>query len=161
VVPSGGSFPTETTCATFNTGTATQLNTIGYTANGTINQDVAPGVWFYFSKFSTAGGALTVVQGENSTNGDHRFKVHNLPSGFAKLYDGNCNPIKDLTLGFSDTGVSDTVGSGTFIIQIKYDSKSLVGLVAPVPTTVHYTLQTFVGATLVDEDPNGLDLAPK
>ena len=45
--------------------------------------------------------------------------------------------------------------AGTYIISIKYDSKSIVGLPAPSPTTtVHYDFAT----TGVAGSTNGLDL---
>jgi hypothetical protein len=44
--------------------------------------------------------------------------------------------------------------AGTYIISIKYDSKSIVGCNAPNPTTVHYDFAT----TGVAGSTSGLDL---
>jgi len=159
----GGTFPTDTDCTTFNDGSATPLNEIRYSlSRGDIHRNVSPGVFFYFSKFTIASaGALSIVQDENETGDpavDYRFRVHR---DFAKLFDGNCNPIDDLTVEANDIDVTGQLAAGTYIVQIKYDSKSIVGFPEPSPTTVHYTFQTFVGLTLVDEDADGLDLVPK
>jgi hypothetical protein len=171
--PNGdGTFPTDTDCGTFNDGSATPLNEIEYSlSRGNIHRNVTPGVFFYFSEFTIlSAGTLSIVQGENETSGlDYRFRVH---KDFAKLFDGDCNPIGDLTVAANDIDVTGQLGAGTYIVQIKYDAKSIVGFPEPSPTTVHYTFQSCVGATavtdvgcgtatLVDEDSNGLNLVPK
>ena len=158
-----GTFPTDTDCGTFNDGSATPLNEIEYSlSRGNIHRNVTPGVFFYFSEFTIgSAGTLSIVQGENETGHpalDYRFRVH---KDFAKLFDGDCNPIGDLSVDANDIDVTGQLGAGTYIVQIKYDAKSVVGFPEPSPTTVHYTFQSFVGLTLVDEDSNGLDLVPK
>ena len=145
--PPGDTFPTQVDCPTFVAGTD-PLNQINYSADGTINKNVNPGVFFYWSTFTTAGGALLIEQTENSTNGDHRFKVH---KGWARLFDADCNFIKDLTVSGDGVTVTGTVGSGTFILGVKYDSKSIAGLTAPTPSTVTYDFTTKVGGTIVDQ----------
>lgn len=171
--PNGdGTFPTDTDCGTFNDGSATPLNEIEYSlSRGNIHRNVTPGVFFYFSEFTIgSAGILSIVQGEDEISGlEYRFRVH---KDFAKLFDGDCNPIGDLTVGANDIDVTGPLAPGTYIVQIKYDSKSLAGLPEPDPTTVHYTFQSCVGATavtdvgcgsatLVDQDSNGLNLVPK
>ncbi|MCL5109400.1 MAG: hypothetical protein M1401_11130 [Chloroflexi bacterium] len=145
-VTKGDTFPTETTCGTFNAGTATPLNQINYSVSGNkISQSVNPGVFFYWSKFTSGGGSLTVVQGASQPA--YLFKV----ASWAKLYDSNCNFIRDLTLNAAGTGVQDTIGAGTFIVGVKYDSKSVVGLTKPNPATVTYTFETKVNDVVVDQ----------
>ncbi|MCH8346290.1 MAG: hypothetical protein IIC87_05105 [Chloroflexi bacterium] len=174
--PNGGgdTFPTDTDCNDFNIGSATPLNEIEYSlSRGNIHRNLTPGVFFYFSEFTIgSAGTLSIVQGENETGHpalDYRFRVH---KDFAKLFDSDCNPLGDLTVGTNDIDVTGQLAPGTYIVQIKYDSKSLAGLPEPDPTTVHYTFQSCVGATavtdvgcgsatLVDQDSNGLDLVPK
>ena len=162
VVPSGNTFPTQVSCEIFNTGTTPPLNTIEYTANGTINQDVAPGVFFYWSKFTIGSAGVLTVEQTNDEGAAYNFDVHN---GWAKLYDGNCGFIRDLTVvDGSPVSVtsSSSIAAGTYIVGVKYDSKSIAGLTAPGGDgVVNYDYATKVGAAVVDFDPDGLTLQPK
>jgi len=74
------------------------------------------------------------------------------------VFNSGCNSVSDTITQNTTTGavtVNFNAPAGTYIIGIKYDSKSIVGLTAPSPgTTVHYDFAT----TGVPGSTQGLDL---
>ena len=49
----------------------------------------------------------------------------------------------------------------SIIVGIKYSASSVAGQVVPSPSTVHYRFFTEVDGSVVNQNANGLDLAPK
>jgi uncharacterized repeat protein (TIGR01451 family) len=146
--PQGLIAPTQTRCQDFVTGTAATLSQINYPVpGGLIGQGINPGAYFYYTKITTTSSnqVVTVSQSNTSTNGAALFKILN---GQALLYTSSCSVITRGTVIAGGSGASFTVASpGTYIIGIKYTTKSIVGTPAPVPANITYYCTASLGGT--------------
>jgi len=147
--PAGGLIaPTQTTCQQFAAGTASTLGQINYSvSNGKIGQGINPGVFFYYAKITTTvpNQVVTVSQSNTSTNNAALFQVQQSQD---RLYKGDCSSYTTGTLISGSTGASFTVATpGTYIISIKYSTKSIAGKTAPVPADITYNFTTSLGGS--------------
>jgi hypothetical protein len=115
-------------------------------------------VFFYWVKVTvpTAGNNVFTVT-ESITTGN--FSTPFLLGGGSNVFDLNCNSVSETITQNTTTGtVTVTFNAptaGTYIISLKYNSKSIAGAPAPRPgTTVHYDFAT----TGVPASTSGLDL---
>jgi hypothetical protein len=151
--------PTATTCADFRDGNAGDLSQVLYSLNGavpaTIN-NVAPGVFFYYTHITSTATTVSITQSDNGTT--PAFEVQ---KGQAVVYNAtSCNKSTACTVDSTDGQVSFSCTAGSdVIIGVKYSTKSVVGSPEPTPTTVTYTFTTVNGGIPVGSDT--LDLAPK
>ena len=114
-------------------------------------------MFFYWVSVTVPAGnnVLTITQTITTANFTGKF---NFASG-SNVLNSSCGSVPDTITQNTNTGTV-TVSfnapvAGTYIIGIKYDSKSIVGLPAPGPaTTVHYNFET----TGVPGSISGLDL---
>jgi hypothetical protein len=150
--------PTGTTCTQFRDGTAATLGFLNYSvAGGKVKNNVTPGVFFYFVSVTVPAGNNVVTVTQTITTGNFTGKFDFASA--QNVFDSNCNAVSSTIAQNANTGTV-TVSfnapvAGTYIISIKYDSKSIVGLPAPSPgTTVHYNFAT----TGVAGSTSGLDL---
>ena len=151
--------PTGTTCSQFSNGTAQTLANLNYSVgnDGKIKQNVTPGVFFYWVKVTVPAGNNSFTITQTITTGNFTG-LFNFASG-SSAYNPNCGNLST-TITQDPTTFAVTVQfnaptAGTYIIGVKYDSKSIVGLPAPSPgTTVHYDFAT----TGVPGSTSGLDL---
>ena len=148
--------PTNTDCSQFANGTAQTLDTLNYSVSGgKIRQNVTPGVFFYWVRVTAPAGNNTFTITQTITTGNFNT-FFNFFSG-SSAYDANCG---NLSTTITQNGNTTTVTfnaptAGTYIIGIKYNSKSIVGAPAPSPTTtVHYDFAT----TGVPGSTSGLNL---
>jgi hypothetical protein len=137
--------PTSTTCSQFRDGTAQTLFNLNYSvAGGKVKNNVNPGVFFYWVSVTVAGGNNVVTITQTIQPGNTFTCKFNFASG-SQVFDSRCNSVSDTITQDTGTGtvtVSFNAPAGTYIIGIKYDSKSIVGCTAPNPTTVHYDFAT-------------------
>jgi hypothetical protein len=150
--------PTGTTCSQFKNGTAETLLNLNYSVSGgKIKNNITPGVFFYWVSVTVPAGNNNVTITQTITTGNFAGKF-DFASG-SNVFNSNCNSVSD-TITQNPTTGAVTVNfnaptAGTYIIGIKYDSKSIVGDPAPSPgTTVHYDFAT----TGVPGSTSGLDL---
>jgi hypothetical protein len=150
--------PTGTTCSQFKNGTAETLLNLNYSVSGgKIKNNITPGVFFYWVSVTVPAGNNNVTITQTITTGNFTGKF-DFASG-SNVFTSNCNSVSD-TITQNPTTGAVTVNfnaptAGTYIIGIKYDSKSIVGDPAPSPgTTVHYDFAT----TGVPGSTSGLDL---
>jgi hypothetical protein len=148
--------PTGTTCNQFRNGTAETLPFLNYSVSGgKIKNNVTPGVFFYWTAVTVPAGnnVFTVTQTITTGNFTGTF---NIASG-SNVFNSNCNSTSNNMTQAANGTVTVSFNApvaGTYIISIKYDSKSIAGLTAPNPTTVHYNFAT----TGVAGSTSGLDL---
>jgi hypothetical protein len=148
--PQGIIAPTQTTCQDFTGGTAAILGQVNYPSSkgGLIGQGIDPGVFFYYTKITTttANQVVTVTQSNNSTNNAALFGILN---GQAWLYPADCSShTTGAVSGVNDSGASFTVATpGTYIIGVKYQTKSIAGTPVPVPASITYTFTTSLGGS--------------
>jgi hypothetical protein len=150
--------PTGTTCTQFANGTAATLSQLNYSvAGGKIKNNVTPGVFFYWVAVTAPAGNNVFTITQTITTGNFTGKF-DFASG-SSVFNSNCNSLSDTITQDPTTGTVtvqfNAPTAGTYIIGIKYNSKSIVGDPAPSPgTTVHYDFAT----TGVPASTSGLDL---
>ena len=114
-------------------------------------------MFFYYVKVTVPAGnnIVTVTQtitGVNTFTGKFDFK-----SSGSSVYNSACNGLSETFTQAANGTVTVTFNAptaGTYVIGLKYESKSIVGDPAPNPTTVHYVFET----TGVPGSAQGLDL---
>ena len=138
--------PTGTTCTQFRNGTAETLFNLNYSVSGgKIRQNVTPGVFFYWVSVTVPAGNNVFTVTETITTGN--FSTPFLLGGGSNVFNPNCGSASNTITQNTTTGTV-TVSfnapvAGTYIISMKYDSKSIAGAPAPGPaTTVHYDFAT-------------------
>jgi hypothetical protein len=149
--------PTGTTCSQFANGTATTLGSLNYSvAGGKIKNNVTPGVFFYWVAVTAPAGSNTFTITQTVTTGNSPG-IFNFASG-SSVFTSNCNSLSETITQNTTTGAVTVAfnapTAGTYIIGIKYDSKSIVGATAPNPPTVNYAFET----TGVSGSISGLNL---
>jgi hypothetical protein len=150
--------PTGTTCTQFRNGTAQTLASLNYSVSGgKIKNNVTPGVFFYWVSVTAAAGNNSFTITQTITTGNFTG-LFDFASG-SNVFNSNCNSVSDTITQNPTTGAVtvqfNAPTAGTYIIGIKYDSKSIVGDPAPSPgTTVHYNFET----TGVPGSISGFDL---
>ena len=155
--------PTGTTCNQFRDGTADTLAFLNYSVNGgKVSNNVTPGVFFYWVSVTVPAGNNVKTITETITTGNFTglFNLQQGGSGGGNnVYNSNCGSVTNTITQNTNTGTV-TVSfnapvAGTYIIGLKYNSKSIAGLPAPGPaTTVNYNFAT----TGVPGSTSGLDL---
>jgi hypothetical protein len=144
--PQGQITPTNTSCSDFTSGTAQTLGQVNYSSkNGTIGQGINPGVFFFYSTIKTTqpNQVVTITQTNTSTNNAALFGILN---GQAWLWTGDCVSKIVGTTSNGDANASFVVPTpGTYVISLKYQTKSLAGTVAPVPPDITYNFVTSLG----------------
>jgi hypothetical protein len=111
--------------------------------------------WVFVTVSQPGTTAVTITQTITSQNNNFST-FFNFTSG-SSVFDSNCNALSETITqnGNTTTVTFNAPTAGTYIIGIKYDSKSLAGATAPSPnTTVHYAFAT----TGVPNSTQGLDL---
>ena len=138
-VPTGGIYPTNTSCQDFLAG-APLLPGINYTVqNGKIAQNINPGVFFYFSEITVTAGEL-VTTSQTSSSGSALFVLNN---GHAWAWTANCLTKVNMTPSANGTTASYTFPTaGTYILQLQYQTKSIAQTAAPVPANPTYSFDT-------------------
>ena len=140
--PVGQITPTGTTCNQFDLGTAATLSQLNYSIkNGNVSA-VNPGVFFYWIKVTVAAaGSYTFTI--NQTQSDTYPHFFDQAAG-SFVYNSGCTKVNVQNVSTSGgvTTVTFTAPSaGTYIIGIKYDSKSVQGFTAPAGDVI-YTFAT-------------------
>jgi uncharacterized repeat protein (TIGR01451 family) len=147
VKPVGLIAPSGTSCSDYVNGTAAAQDHVNYTVKkGVIWQSINPGVFFYYTTITTTtpNQVVTVSQSNTSTNNAAPFGILN---GQAWLYPATCGAhTVGTTTGPNDSGASFTIATpGTYVIGIKYQTKTIAGTAPPVPADITYTFTTSLG----------------
>ena len=114
-------------------------------------------MFFYWVSVTVPAGNNSFTITQTITTGNFTGKF-DFASG-SNVFNSNCNSVSDTITQNSATGAVtvnfNAPTAGTYIIGVKYDSKSIAGVPAPSPgTTVHYDFAT----TGVAGSTQGLDL---
>ena len=104
---------------------------------GKIGQNINPGVFFYYAKITTTVANTVVTVSESQNDAAALFQIQ---KDQARLYKADCSSWTAGTLINGDTGASFTIATpGTYIISVKYSTKSIAGTTAPTSDPVTYT----------------------
>ena len=154
--------PTNTTCSQFTGGTAGDITQLCFgLKQGKIN-NVAPGVFFYFSKItSDVSGTLTIDIVQTNSPSFPYFDVQQ--NSQVTLYNASCgNLLNPAAITINNGQVHIVVSNVTIgqviIVQVKYSANSIVGTSANKNTAIHYGFATNVNGVQKDADPDGLNL---
>ena len=159
----GRTLETGTTCEMYRDGTAIVLNEVLFGTKGQTINNVAPGVFFYYTKFIAPPADFTVDLRQKNDSAFVNFLLQNAQQ--VRLFNGDCStPAATFTLTF-DSGqvqldISGAVPGQEFILSAKYDTSNVVGQTAP-KQPVRYDFHTDVNGVLVDQDLDGLILRKK
>jgi hypothetical protein len=160
--------PTETSCASFAAGTASELvGGAAYTVKSGSMLSVAPGVFFYYSKVVAPSDSFT-VQVPTSIAGPFRpIAVHDL--GQVVLWSSACTKTaqqRETTFDPVTGLVTIDVGAATpgeiFYLGVKYAPMELRGQTVSTPfPTVTYTYKTLIDGAPIVTSWASLVVAPK
>jgi hypothetical protein len=155
----GVNAPTQATCQDYISGTIVQENSMLYSVAGTKIGNVVPGVIYFFTKVTVGPGeTLTVVQSRTGT-GAGPLLIH---QGQARILTTTCGLVtgwqatQDPTTG---TVSFPAVPPGTYVIQVKWNPKSLTLKPKPVPDTIYYTFGAALNGVIVPSSTNDPALA--
>ncbi len=155
--------PTQTTCQMFVSGTSADLNELLYGVKGTKINNVAPGVLFYYTRFTAQSASFTVTIEQTKNGATPYFGVQQ--NNQVSLYNADCSTSRLGKVTIANGQVQIAITGATvgkdYVVGIKYDPGTVVGASVPSPTTVHYDFKTKIGVNVVDQDMNGLDLKKK
>ncbi len=154
---------TSTTCDSYMAGTGEDLSStsVSYVLRDGVITSIAPGVFFYYTKVTAPRADFTVqlVQVKNNP----AFPFCEVQQDQVVLYDADCNRIgagSGTTAGQASVDVHGATVGQVFIISVKYSLKVLVGTAIGPAGGAHYTFRTEIDGTVVDQDPDGLQIGP-
>ncbi|HEX7902712.1 MAG TPA: hypothetical protein VF487_02455 [Chitinophagaceae bacterium] len=158
----GHIFPTQTTCCNYITGTSFQLLTACYTPSAASNGSVSnaiPGVFFYYSKVVAPAANFTLdVTQFNDGKLDKLFQVHQFDKlSQIRLFTEGCGTNVTFIPSTYNDGtqvrymVTGATPGATYIISIKYNTKSIIGATYSGPAPI--STYTFEAKTKVGLDP--------
>ena len=104
-------------------------------------------MFFYYTKITTTtdNQVVTVSQSNTSTNGAALFGILN---GQAILYNADCSTAARGAVSGDESGTWFTIASpGTYVIGIKYQTKTIAGTTAPMPGDITYNFTTSLGGS--------------
>ena len=160
----GRTLETGTTCEMYRDGTAIALNEILFGTKGKTINNVAPGVFFYYTKFVAPSEAFVIaIHQENDHLASFDFLVQNDQQ--VRLFNGDCSsPTASFTSGINGDTIVNILGGATpgqeFILSVKYETSIVVGQTAP-NKPVNYSYRTVIDNAIVDQDLDGLVLRKK
>ena len=161
--------PTNTDCQDFRDGTATDLTAAAYGVRQKKINEVNPGVFFYYTPVTIAStaGIADQVKIEQSRTALAQFSIKFLRVWDPKAPPNDCSQLFTVAACVGLKECTFEVGqTGSFIVQVQYDSQSIKGTnVCPdafsglnLPTSTH-TFSTKVAGALTTSD--SLQVAPK
>jgi hypothetical protein len=157
--------PTGTTCEQFVSGTAGDLTQVLYGVKAGKINNVAPGVFFYYTKVTATGSDpfSVEIRQVNDHPGFANFMVQNLSN--IRLYNADCTTAMNFSATYAAGQVVLNINSAApgqeYIVSVKYETGSVVGSPLPNPSTVQYDFYTVVDGMVVDQDADGVKLKRK
>jgi hypothetical protein len=149
---------TNTTCASFQSGAGYEMpsSDVNYDVQNGLVSNMAPGVFFYFTKVVAPRADFTIVIEQARASTSYPFiELHQ--GGQVTLYDSDCNSVGsgyETGPGQAAVDVDGARPGQVFIVSVKYNLKSLIG--APFGSGMRYDFRTRIDGVIVDFDPDGL-----
>jgi uncharacterized repeat protein (TIGR01451 family) len=141
--------PTGTTCTNFTTGTAQNLESLGYGVQRNAINSVSPGVLFYYTSIKAPAASFSITVTETNNLG---WKDMGVQQGQAILYDANC--VKSSSQGKTSTNsgvttiqVTNATVGASYVVGIKYSPNDLTGqkVTSPFPTATYNWITALPG----------------
>jgi hypothetical protein len=160
--PTGQIRPTRTTCEQFRDGTGETMQQyyppygyVYYMLKGKLINSINPGVFFYYSEVTLAGGTFTIDVSQSNDKGWPKLPTQ--VGDNIVLWDATCTKVQDLSAAYNPaTGkatISGSVPAGVYYISVKWETNSLYnnatgnGLIGFTPTgkpMVTYAFQSYL-----------------
>jgi hypothetical protein len=158
-LPCAHIFPTATQCCHFTSGLAQQQVKVCYSKSGNSISNVIPGVFFYYSNIvAPASGPFVITVTQSVNNASFKlFSVQNADPNQIRLFTTNCGSVNftGSVSGTNNSVATLSVGSytpgATYVVSVKYESKSISGSSFGGTPTANYTF----GAKLNGADVGG------
>lgn len=152
---------TGTTCGDFLAG-ANDLTAAQYGVKGGTINNVAPGVFFYYTSVIAPSTDFTIDIAQSETHATFGT-LFDVQHGQVRLYDADCanSSLARVTStgGQASLSISGATPGELLVVSVKYTTGTVVGQAAPTPSTVHYDFTTSVDGVAVASD--GIDLTKK
>jgi hypothetical protein len=160
-----GNYPTATNCNDFITGT-TKLTEVCYSVNRGKISNATPGVFFYYVKVVAPSSSFTVNISQTSQTAGFPLFIVQTSNNQSQVF------LWDMTCTKRATGVQTSAGQAsvtfssatpgaTYVVSVKYDSKSVLNTtVGNPPPIASYVFTTTVNSTVVPNSAITLLLKP-
>jgi hypothetical protein len=155
-----------TSCQMFRAGTSRDLTDEYYTVLSNKIINVAPGVFFYYSRITAPSNSFTfrVQQSNNSALNWGPIKVPDLTQ--VVVWKADCTKLPttatyNATNGTVTINVSGATTGATYYVGIRYNPSSLIGKSAVGKPTVKYTFISYLNGAPVLTSWDGLTFKPK
>jgi hypothetical protein len=150
---------TSATCDTYQAGTAAGMpsSDVHWAVQDGLISNVAPGVFFYWTKISAPRASFTVQIAQAKSHPAAWFIE--LAQGQVSLFDADCNSLPggvETGPGQAAVNITGATPGRVYIIAVKYSLKSLVGMPLDPANGVRYDFRTVIDGVIVDADPDGL-----
>ena len=151
---------TNTTCQSYMDGNAAPIlpEDLNMNVNNGVINNIAPGVFFYFSIFTAPSSSFRVDIAQQTCPG---FRTIEVQQAQVSLYDANCSGISGGQIAADGQAFANITGATpgqAYVISVKYSLKSLVGMALPDGAGCRYEFITKVNGVEVDRDPEGLQI---
>jgi hypothetical protein len=156
-------MPTSATCDDYRSGVSTlQVLQLCYAVRNNKVSNVIPGQFFYFTFITAPSASFCVdVLQTNNRAGFFNFSINQTNQIY--LFDPNCTSraqgAEATTIGNGRICVTNAVAGATYILQVKYDSKSVIGSAytgsAPI---VQYTFESRINGVTQAGSRRSIDL---
>lgn len=148
---SAGIYPTAVSCNTFQSGSVNMTEVCYAVSRGKIS-NVTPGAIFYYGYITAPSSSFTIDIAQTSQLSN--FKLFSVfQSNQAILWDAACSKKStgtQPTTGQARISVTGAIAGRTYIVNVKYDSKSVVGsTISGTPPINTYTFSMKVNGVAV------------
>ncbi len=149
-VVSGNLFALATTCAQFNGNTGTALTRLCYTVSSGRVSGVTPASFMYYVKVTAPSASFTVNIAQTVSRSG--FRLFTVNTGGSVASGDNCVKVASVTTpstGQARVSITKATVGRTYIIGVRYDTKSLVGYTTNGTLNASYGFSAKIGnATL-------------
>jgi PKD repeat protein len=160
-VAAGNLYAAGTTCAQFNARTAIALNRLCYTVTSGRVSAVTPSSFMYYVKVTAPSASFTVnISQTVSRTG---FRLFTVNTGGSVVSGDNCARVTSVSspsTGQARAIVTRATVGRTYIIGVRYDTRSLVGYTTNGTLSANYSFNAKIGNTTLSNSTSTVTLYP-
>jgi hypothetical protein len=160
-VVAGNLFALNTTCAQFNGSTGTALTRLCYTvSSGRVNA-VTPASFMYYVKVTAPSASFTVNIAQTVSRSG--FRLFTVNTGGSQASGDNCVRVASVTTpstGQARVSITRATVGRTYIIGVRYDTRSLVGYTTNGTLNASYSFVARIGNTTLPNSTGSVMLYP-
>lgn len=155
----------QETCRQFQADAAPELPKVRYSvrSDGKIGGLNPPAIR-YWTQVHAPAANFTVQVAHTTTHPSFSTLFDLTDPANIRLHDAGCSDstlpqTKSIAGDQATVAVTGATPGALYVLSVRYHTQPFLGKLAPNPSLVHYDFRTKVDGTVVDGDPNGLDLA--